>query len=261
MSLATKTRYLKFDFDGPPTEAWFISDDKMNCVYIPSHNLLIELTDDGVTDIELFIETHQTSKTINEVHKQLQANPVPPVRDRKNEEYAPTVVGLGLTDICQLRCVYCHSESGEEHKNKFLDIYAAKAAIDLAAESAQKFDRLMEISFTGPGEPTMAWDLLTEIIDYAYKVASRRGIKAKTTMASNGYYGDEKRKYIVENFNGVSLSMDGYEAIQNLQRPQRNGKPSFELVFQTAQYFHSHWGTGKRKFTFALRPTISQYSL
>ena len=74
-------------------------------------------------------------------------------------------------------------------------------------------------------------------------------------MATNGFYGDEIRQYVVENFRNVSLSLDGPAFIQNRHRPTASGTASFQGVFETAKYFVVHG------FPFAFRATVSDFSL
>lgn len=242
-------------------EAWLSEYPEKNSVYIPLRNLLMCVNVAAVNNIKQYISSNEMNATIEGLLKLVDENPAPETMSREEEKFCPTVVGLGLTDACQLRCVYCHSESGEDCECTNMPLEIAKKTILLAAENAKKLNRALEVGFIGPGEQTTAWDLFKKVVLFVYDVAEQYEIKTSLSIATNGCYEDEKRAFIVEYFDGASLSFDGFEEIQNKQRPRRNGMPSFDLVFGTAKFFFDHVGEGKKKFSFVLRPTVSQYGL
>lgn len=256
-----KIDYFRIKEQNATAEAWLVEYTDKNVLYIPLHSLLIELTTKGRNDIRTYIDSQAMSGTMSEVIAQIQQSAVADTRDRAEEEYAPTVIGLGLTDICQLKCVYCHSDSGQEGQCSTMPFAVAKKAIDFAAQNAKKLNRPLDVGFIGPGEQTTVWELFTKVIRYIYAVAEETGIQTNLTLATNGCYGEEKCAFIVEHFDGVSLSFDGYQKIQNMQRPRKDGSPSFELTYGTAKYFYQHRGEGRKGFRFVLRPTVSQYGL
>ncbi len=253
--------YLRIEDEDVSTEGWLVEYPNKQALYIPLHGLLIELTVSGAKDVRAYRAARSMSATMRDVLEQARLSPADQTRKRDNENYAPTVIGLGLTDICQLKCVYCHSDSGQENQSSIMPFEVAQKAILLAAKNAQALDRPLDVGFIGPGEQTTVWKLFTRVILYIYSVAEEYGIKTNLTLATNGCYGDEKRAFLVEYFDGVSLSFDGYKEIQNMQRPKRDGSPSFDLTYGTAKYFYQHRGEGRKGFRFVLRPTISQYSL
>ena len=256
-----KIDYFRIKEQDTNAEAWLVELTDKSVLYIPLHSLLLELTEKGRNDIQAYIDSQAISDTLSEVIAQIQQSPVADAHDRTEEEYAPTVIGLGLTEICQLKCVYCHSDSGQESQCSTMPFAVAKKAIDFAAQNAKKLNRPLDVGFIGPGEQTTVWNLFTKVIHYVYTVAEETGIRTNLTLATNGCYGEEKRAFIVEYFDGVSLSFDGYQKIQNMQRPRKDGSPSFDLTYGTAKYFYENRGKGRKGFSFVLRPTVSQYGL
>lgn len=253
--------YFKLKVDNADVEAWLVEYSGKSALYIPLSCLLLELTDSGVSDIKSFIDNERISPTIRDIFELIREKPIAESFDRSLEEYAPTVIGLGLTDICQLKCVYCHSDSGNESQCTSMPFEVAQKAILMAAENAKKLNRPLDVGFIGPGEQTTVWELFTKVICYIYDIAQEYGINTNLTLATNGCYGKEKREFIVDRFDGVSLSFDGYSEIQNMQRPKKDGSPSFDLTYETAKYFYEHRGRGRKGFRFVLRPTVSQYGL
>ncbi|WP_017303082.1 radical SAM protein [Spirulina subsalsa] len=163
-------------------------------------------------------------------------------------------LAIAITDNCTLRCVYCHASAGEKHKQASM----SKEVVDAVLTSYFNFigsPDVISVNFHGGGEPTYALPLLQYTIEKAKKIADSRGIKVGFAMPTNGFYGDEVRQFIVENFTSVSLSFDGPAFIQNRHRPLPNGNGSFQQVFETAKYFYN------RQFPFAFRATVSSFSL
>lgn len=253
--------YFRVDTIQGEAEAWLLKYANKFALYIPIHCLLIELTKRGLVDVQKYIESKSMSSTMDDIIKQISQQPVVETVNRNEEVYAPTVIGLGLTEICQLKCVYCHSDSGDNHQCTTMPFEIAEKAILMAAENAKKLNMPLDVGFIGPGEQTTVWDLFKKVILYIYEVAEKYGIQTNLTLATNGCYGDEKREFLVEHFDGVSLSFDGYREIQNMQRPKGDGTPSFDLTYGTAKYFYEHMGQGRKGFRFVLRPTVSQYGL
>jgi uncharacterized protein len=66
-------------------------------------------------------------------------------------------------------------------------------------------------------------------------VAERNGLLPYFEISTNGLVSEKITRFITEFFNAVVLSLDGPEDVQNLQRPMRNGKNSFELAVRFAR--------------------------
>lgn len=135
---------------------------------------------------------------------------------------------LLLTNRCQLRCSYCYA-SGGEGLPKHLSVEAGKKAIDLVHEQASA-NRLSEfrVDFHGGGEPTLAWEILQEFVQYARK----KPLQAKISLTSNAIWSEAQADWLMEQLDFISVSMDGSPSTQNRQRPLRNHKPSSSIVMQ-----------------------------
>jgi uncharacterized protein len=135
---------------------------------------------------------------------------------------------LLLTNRCQLRCVYCYAAAGES-KPQTLNIDTAKAVIDTVSREAIKHSFCEFIlDFHGGGEPTLEWDLMKACIEYARK----KPIPARIYLTSNLLWSNEQFEYIINNIDGLSVSMDGAPTTQNLNRPYISGAKSSTLVLQ-----------------------------
>ncbi|MCK4589532.1 MAG: radical SAM protein [Nanoarchaeota archaeon] len=170
------------------------------------------------------------------------------------EPFNPTTATIFTTSDCNLRCVYCYGNAGEEKKTISLDV--ALASVDLVVKNALKLKvPRIGVSFHGEGEPTFAWDIFTKTIEYVREEARKNGLKARINLSSNGVYSQEKLDWIVNNVDVIGLSIDGPKDIQDKQRPlYKSSASSYEAVMATVERFH------QENFDFLPRATITKES-
>lgn len=144
-----------------------------------------------------------------------------------------TTLTISLTYSCNLKCVYCYASAGEQLGR--ISEPAMLSAIDYIAQNIKtKGYKTMRLSFHGTGEATVAWDLLEKGVEYAEQVVSRLGLELYTTVTTNATkITPDRADYFLKHNIHVSVSLDGYDEIQNAQRPFRNGKGSFQAVMQS----------------------------
>jgi uncharacterized protein len=174
-----------------------------------------------------------------------------PEASRENGTFQPTIGVLFPTSDCNLRCIYCYAHGGDNHRQT-LPLRLARAAIDRVCRNA--LDQGLEhysLCFHGGGEPTMAWSLLKESVAYA----RAKELPANINLTSNGAWTSRKRAWLLDNIDEVSLSFDGPPAVQNRQRPLRNGKASHPLVMKTIHEMD------RRSKSYGIRVTITEESI
>lgn len=171
-------------------------------------------------------------------------------------EFSPTKLTVFTTSDCNLNCVYCYNRAGENPKHNNLE--NALLATDFIIDNAiKKNEKYITINFHGGGEPLLwsCWDFLTEYVSKVKEKAKDNNIKAFFRAGTNGVFNPIQREWIKNNINQLTVSLDGPEDIQNMQRPLANGKGSFKAVMKTIEYFR------KNNVDFSLRPTISELSV
>ena len=163
-------------------------------------------------------------------------------------------LSLAITDNCNLYCVYCHASAGEDHKQNTMTTEMIDSILTKYFEFIGN-RKVVKISFNGGGEPTYNFKRLVYAVNKAKSLANQSGAQCIFSMATNGFYGDAVRQFIIENFSEISLSFDGPEFIHNQHRPTKTGDGSFAMVYATAKYFYN------TSLPFAFRATISNISI
>lgn len=169
-------------------------------------------------------------------------------------DYEPAHVTLFLTNRCNLRCSYCYAEAGDR-PGLHMDTELCKAAIDYSFAHVQSNNMPLTLGIHGGGEPTLAWDMLTWAATYAESITRDYLPGLRCGLTTNGILTEDKIAFIAEHCTGVTLSLDGPEDIQNLQRPMADGEGSFQRVMATVAAFH------ERKVPFAVRATVTRHSV
>jgi uncharacterized protein len=149
----------------------------------------------------------------------------------------PTHVTLFLTTGCNLRCVYCYASAGRRPVRK-MSLSTACGGIDFVADSAaEQAAEGFTIGYHGGGEPTTHWSVMTGSLAYARRRAAESGLQVAATCATNGMVGDGQIDWMIENLDGMSISLDGLAEVQDRNRPTANGQPSSQRVLHAIGRF------------------------
>lgn len=155
--------------------------------------------------------------------------PVPAGAD-KLPTYPVVNMALFLTQTCNMRCVYCYGKGGEYGERGMMSRETATAAVDwLLANSLDA--KKVYIGFFG-GEPLMNFPLIPWVVAYAKEQAKARDKEVKFNMTTNGSLLSNKIiTYIKQEKIDTLVSFDGPAAIQDRQRPFKNGRGSYNRVY------------------------------
>ena len=137
---------------------------------------------------------------------------------------------LHVAHDCNLRCKYCFASTGDFGQGrKIMPPEIAKKAIDFViARSGVRHN--IEVDFFG-GEPLMAWDTVTQTVDYARSLEDKYNKKFRFSITTNGLLLDEdKRKYINENMDNCVLSLDGRREVNDEFRKTVAGTGSYDTI-------------------------------
>jgi len=169
--------------------------------------------------------------------------------------FAPTEVTLFLTTRCNLRCIYCYAWGGERPVVE-MPLETAQRGIEFVCRNALESGKpSFGIGYHGGGEPTTHWQVLTGSFACAQRLAQENHLEVYGSMATNGVLSAEKQRWIIQNFRGVNLSVDGLPEVQDMQRPLPSGKGSSTAVLQTIRAFD------EADFDYGLRLTVTAASV
>jgi len=143
-------------------------------------------------------------------------------------------IALFLTQTCNLRCVYCYGQGGEYGHQGVMTWDTARAAVDWLMDNSLDAEQV-HIGFFG-GEPLLNFPLLQQVVSYAKAQAATRGKRVAFNMTTNATrLTDKIIAYLkAEDINPL-ISCDGPPALQDRQRPFKNGRGSYQRLFANVQ--------------------------
>ena len=214
-------------------DVFAIADGDAFIIYAPLAGRVFRVNGECLRQIQAYVQTGDVTVMDASLYRDLEElrwlnflRPVPMPPDRL---YSPTHVTLFLTGRCNLRCTYCYAHGGD-YCPKDMPLIIAQQAVDLAAANAARGRMPLTVGFHGGGEPTVAWELLVEAVDYATRLAKRADVPLRLVLATNGVMSLDQARWIRDRFRAVTLSLDGPREIQDQNRPKPDGSGSFDDV-------------------------------
>lgn len=159
------------------------------------------------------------------------------MEDFKKRETVVKALCLHIAHDCNLACRYCFAEEGEYHGRRALmsEEVGHKALDFLVANSGNRIN--LEVDFFG-GEPLMNWKVIKSVVAYGRKLEKHYNKKFRFTLTTNGILlNEEIMDFLNKEISNVVLSLDGRKEINDLMRPSRNGKGSYDIIVPKFQEF------------------------
>ncbi|ABD88783.1 radical SAM protein [Rhodopseudomonas palustris] len=131
------------------------------------------------------------------------------------------------TEKCNFRCVYCYEDFALGRMERSV-VEGIKALVRRRAPSLSS----IEISWFG-GEPTVASDIVLEVMADAQDACRSNGVKLRGGMTTNGFLLSGAR-YLEFHRHGVTdfqITLDGPQAYHDTTRLQANRKGSFADIW------------------------------
>lgn len=138
---------------------------------------------------------------------------------------------LWVTSACNLRCKYCYE--GVEKPIEFMTKETADEALNFISKTMQsKNMNDCRIVFHG-GEPTLNMEIVEYVVNKMKTDFSRFNIQYG--MTTNSYkLTDDTMKFLVENIDDLSVSLDGKEESHNRNRIDGSGEGSFDNALKNS---------------------------
>lgn len=166
-----------------------------------------------------------------------------------------------VTEDCPLRCIYCYQPVKLKH---FMDFETAKTAIDMLFDQANdpefafSYDKTFGIifDFIG-GEPFLAIDVVTQIIDYIedklIKTNSPWILFHKYSFSTNGVlYFEPKVQELINKYSdliSVAVTVDGNKELHDSCRLFPDGSGSYDLAIKAALDLKERFDSKATKIT------------
>lgn len=196
---------------------------------------------------------NQIIDEITEIFKKIRNYAVPLKEYLENiawSHYKKEMISIFVTTKCNLNCDYCFTNKNQnEHKGQTISLEFVKKGID--DYFAQKYMR--HVRFFGAGEPTVEFDLLKKIHEYALE---RGGDAVTFEIQTNGAFSDLVANWLKNNINIIWISCDGTPEIQDMHRPFLNKddkRKTSEVIEKNIRILHR----GDSKAFVGIRATIT----
>ena len=150
----------------------------------------------------------------------------------KKRTFSPDSAVLLTTTDCNLRCIYCYANAGEQRVS--MNQQTAKATIDFIVRNAKsKEQKRCSLGFHGGGEPTLNWSVFQFAVSYFQEKTQENELVSEIDLATNGMLSRKQIDWIAQHISVVQVSLDGTREIQNFQRPTVGKGKSFTTVCNT----------------------------
>lgn len=219
---------------------FLIEKGEKGIVYAPLLGRFFSVDDDGIALVREYIAN---PKEENEFYQYLLENEffkeVALPQGRIGEKYGPRELYLSLTSGCNLACRYCYARAGENTRR--LSWERIEVSIEqLYRYAKEKEENEVEITFHGTGEATVEWKTLVKTVEYALRELPEDW-KLYFSLVTNGVLlSEEKVQFLKQHGFSITVSMDGLERVQNLQRPYRDGRGTFPAVVEGIRLLVKH---------------------
>ena len=153
-----------------------------------------------------------------------------------------TAVSLNVSHQCNLDCRYCYGGSTYVGEESFMSKKIGKTSIDQLFQWSGDSTSVY-VNFFG-GEPLLNMKLIRYLVAYGKEMAASEEKAIRFSMTCNGtLLTDKIVDFLNKNNVSVLVSMDGPETVQNMNRPFKNGKGSYNIVAKNVQKLVATRGT------------------
>jgi uncharacterized protein len=148
----------------------------------------------------------------------------------KIKEYPLSTLVLNVNTGCNLSCTYCYKEDlTTPAKGEKMDFATAQQGVELLLREGASRDRI-NIVFFG-GEPLSNLALIKQVVAYAEQRGKEEGKIIDFSLTTNATLLSEAIvDYLNEHRFGVSISMDGPQAVHDRHRHTVGGRGTYATV-------------------------------
>jgi sulfatase maturation enzyme AslB (radical SAM superfamily) len=166
----------------------------------------------------------------------------------------PVCLTLYMNRRCNLSCGYCFADPSPRDHSEISLSAIQSATRQVAANCAARHLPLV-IIYHGGGEPTLSWHLIEQLDPHLYRLADEYGIPLFRYIATNAVLSPARASWLAKRVDKVGISCDGPAAIQDIQRPKHNGRPSHIALERSAHILE------KARVPIQMRVTLTRESM
>jgi uncharacterized protein len=171
--------------------------------------------------------------------------------DLKNNYETPiNQVTFILTSDCSMRCIYCYAEGGKSNKTLTWEMFSGVVDYVICQNKKTPSPQPVNIAFHG-GDISIVWKLFKKAVEYIQDRFTKACLPFNISLGINGVLSNVQLQFLVANTSNATVSLDGFNEIQNHSRPLSNGKDSFNKVDNTLKYFDS------KNYRYGIRSTVT----
>ncbi len=150
-------------------------------------------------------------------------------------EFPISTVVLNVNTGCNLSCTYCYKEDlTVPNKGRKMNFDTARKSIELLLAEGAVHERINVIFFGG--EPLTNLPLIKEVVEYTEQRCAEVGKKVDFSMTTNAtMLTEEIVDYLDSHRFGISISMDGPQAVHDRRRITVSGQGTYAVVAAKAR--------------------------
>ncbi|MCP5106676.1 MAG: SPASM domain-containing protein [bacterium] len=154
---------------------------------------------------------------------------------RKNMQQYSTD-GLGLTIAPTINCNFACSYCFENPDPQVMDDKVMKGVVDFAKTYIESGIKHLGTTLYG-GEPTMCMDVIEKLSNDLIAVCEKNNVAYSSFVVTNGslFTRETAERLKKLKVNGAQITIDGNKNIHNQRRPFKNGKGSFDCIWENVK--------------------------
>lgn len=152
---------------------------------------------------------------------------------------------LNISHACNLKCAYCFADGGAYGGPQVLmNIELARQAVDWILKSNKNSNQIVFNLFGG--EPLVNASTMYETIEYAACQCQALDQDLSIILSTNGTIELIEVGEVLQSIHHwIAVSLDGGVSLQNLNRPFRNGKGSYDIIAKNVRSYINRFGPSK----------------
>lgn len=247
----------------PKEWIFILEDEKDRCIlFAPIHKVAARISKEGEAEIQKILNEKTTTDELDSPmytffkEKHLLEFPVGWETENVINQKTRSKLIISLTNKCNLRCLYCYSDTGKDDST--MPWETAKQAITCVTQKAiEQGGKQVNITFHGGGEAFMEYTLMKKCVEFAKTLGLTNNLDLSFSVVTNATLINWEKALWMKNsgFNGLTISLDGVNEVNDQQRMNKNGCGSFSRIMEGINNLKD------AEIDFSIRSTVTNYGV